>query len=535
MNSKKKGRSKMEIRGGDTVAIKRGKILRSIRNELRWTQIQMALFLCCSPEQIGRMENAKENRKINDYRLDEIIKTLKDSNKRKEKEFNISDELFEKILPLIKELELTNTCVLNNLQFKDINQSGRRAEIEELLNKLSPDSITTRIDITGIGGVGKTTLAIDIAKRCQELQYFDAIILFPTTHKDGTSDSCHKHETTTSNIYDLCDCIRNVIEPNGSPIPSNEIFSIIDDCNKLLSETKTLLIVDRLENIIDDRITSFLKKIPLPSKLLTTGRYHVESPSTFRLSELSTNESIELIKTLCFNTKNSSTNKPLALDRQEQENIAVKTGGLPLAIKWTINQLANNNWDINRLSSHLEYENFIPPILDLFQLSYEQLSPKSIKVISTLALLPVPASGFLLCECNNLSMTDCRLSLIELYNLGLINKDEQLEKTMLDQKYTMPPLTKGFIIHINKKINYQIRKSITSHISHQFFSIAAASAKYKKKLQSFIDDNHDLLSFAMDDIRADKNFVKLGILLAGIKLPKSNLEKILDQYTGKTI
>src|SRR5687768_3298714 len=53
---------------------------------------------------------------------------------------------------------------------------GRDEEIKTVLQSLQPNSRTFIIGIEGIGGMGKSTLAIEISHRCIENDLFQAVI-----------------------------------------------------------------------------------------------------------------------------------------------------------------------------------------------------------------------------------------------------------------------------------------------------------------------------------------------------------------------
>ena len=53
---------------------------------------------------------------------------------------------------------------------------GREEEIKSILESLQPNSRTFIIGIEGVGGMGKSTLAIEISYRCIENDLFESVI-----------------------------------------------------------------------------------------------------------------------------------------------------------------------------------------------------------------------------------------------------------------------------------------------------------------------------------------------------------------------
>src|SRR5215216_3551991 len=54
--------------------------------------------------------------------------------------------------------------------------AGRHAEIERCLEALAPDERGWGVAIDGMGGIGKTALAIEVARQARAAQLFDAYL-----------------------------------------------------------------------------------------------------------------------------------------------------------------------------------------------------------------------------------------------------------------------------------------------------------------------------------------------------------------------
>src|SRR5690606_38517610 len=53
---------------------------------------------------------------------------------------------------------------------------GREPEMQTILQSLNPNSRTFIVGIEGIGGVGKSALAIEVSYRCIEAELFESVI-----------------------------------------------------------------------------------------------------------------------------------------------------------------------------------------------------------------------------------------------------------------------------------------------------------------------------------------------------------------------
>ena len=143
-----------------------------------------------------------------------------------------------------------------------IGREREKAEVREALASRWP-----LICIDGIGGIGKTALALEAAHECLQaskgeistdgIPTFDAFVW--TTAKD--------RELALSDILDTI--ARTLDYPYIAQLPPEEKPS---EAAKLLQAQKCLLIVDNFETITDDAVRDFLLNLPEPSRALITSR-----------------------------------------------------------------------------------------------------------------------------------------------------------------------------------------------------------------------------------------------------------------------
>src|SRR5262249_30293675 len=98
---------------------------------------------------------------------------------------------------------------------------------------------------------------------------------------------------------------------------------------QVLREQRTLLILDNLETVDDDDLLDFLNELPEPTKALVTTRHRIDVARPVRLTGMSHEDAVVLIP-------QEAERKEVVLTLEEQEALWQRTGGVPLAIVWSI-------------------------------------------------------------------------------------------------------------------------------------------------------------------------------------------------------
>jgi LuxR family glucitol operon transcriptional activator len=149
---------------------------------------------------------------------------------------------------------------------------GRKKEMERVKSALNSRYFLICID--GIGGIGKTSLALEVIHEClrfskgeikvaEEKQPESAIPKF-----DGFIWTSAKDRELRLN--DILDAVARTLDWPG--IAQQPYEEKIESVRKLLQTKPYLLIVDNFETITDEAVRDFLLKIPEPSKVLITSR-----------------------------------------------------------------------------------------------------------------------------------------------------------------------------------------------------------------------------------------------------------------------
>jgi tetratricopeptide (TPR) repeat protein len=296
---------------------------------------------------------------------------------------------------------------------------GRKEEITLLKNQL--DLNTPCISIVGIGGVGKTSLVLELAynflkidaQTSNKLNQYDVIIFTSFKQQEITNDGIIqpliKCQLSCRHIFNTI-----AITLNKKELIKLEIDELFTEIIDLLKGYKVLLIIDNLETVDDtNSILWFLHQIPLNIQAIITSRHKISFGVSLNINDLSINSSLELIKT-------QAQQKNIILTEEQICLIHLKTCGIPLAIILVIGQLANHysfEYVIDNLSNGCNeiitycFENSITPLKDKF----------SYKLLTTLALFSkIPNNKTIIKIANIQNKNQIEAGFFQLQKLSLI-------------------------------------------------------------------------------------------------------------------
>ena len=312
---------------------------------------------------------------------------------------------------------------------------GREEEIKAVLQSLQPNSRTFIIGIEGIGGVGRSTLAIEISHRCIENDLFESVIWISAKESILT---LHGIEPIIPEAKTLSDILITIGTSLGNPTIGN--LSIQDQIKRaynLLSRQTTLLVLDNFESLSKNEqrdILDFLRRSPITLKVLITSRERVSEGQIIRLQGLSFEESHALLDW-------DAQQKNIHLTKDQSKYLVDLTGGLPLALLWVQGQIAVLGYSVTQVLDKLSLDTDIPILQYCFNHSWNLLRHSNEKkLLFILALQPEAVSRQALKEISGIEDSDIFDNAIsDLLQLTLIEHESDRDY------FSILPLTRRFI------------------------------------------------------------------------------------------
>lgn len=331
--------------------------------------------------------------------------------------------------------------VYHNLPQPDYGRFvGREQELAQVARILRPypHSQHALVTLDGIGGIGKSALALEVAHRylrnydrIPPEERFEAIIWTSAKQSVLAAEGIVPRSQALRTLDDIYVTIAVALQrediTRARPEEQAEVV------RNALTRQRTLLIVDNLETVDDEAVMSFLRELPAPTKAIVTTHHRIDVAYPLRLVGMVWEDAQELIAQECDK-------KGVELGQNQVRRLYDRTGGVPLAIVWSVAQMGFG------YSTDAVLTQLSQPISDITKFCFE-VSVASIRgraAHKTLMALSLFASGASREAVG--SITD--------FGEGLISSDEALvtlEKlSLIDKKsdrFYMLPLTKSFASH----------------------------------------------------------------------------------------
>jgi hypothetical protein len=334
--------------------------------------------------------------------------------------------------------------VYHNLPQPDYGRFvGREQELAQVVRILRPypHSQHALVTIDGIGGIGKSALALEVAhrylrnyERIPPEERFEAIIWTSAKQSVLTAEGIQPRSQALRTLDDVYTTIAVALQrediTRARPEEQAEVV------RNALARQRTLLIVDNLETVDDEAVMSFLRELPAPTKAIVTTRHRVDVAYPVRLVDMPWADARTLIGQECDK-------KGVRLSEEETRRLYGRTGGVPLAIVWSIAQMGFG-YGVDVVLSRLGQ-----PTSDIarfcFEGAVERIRDKpAYNLLMALSLFAIDASREALGYVADVAVLDRDEGLAELGKLSLVNKRED--------RFSVLPLTRSYLAHESERM-----------------------------------------------------------------------------------
>ncbi len=344
--------------------------------------------------------------------------------------------------------------ILHNLPRREYAQFiGRDAEFQEVVAGLVSRAYLISID--GIGGIGKSALALEVAyqylnhsvthkgKKLKKQHYYNAIIWTSAKRFSLRRDGILVREQEIQNLHDILNAILITLKKDDAL--DNSVAKKREIARRALADQRVLLIVDNMETIEDEQLSEFLRELPEPTKAIITTRHRISETKIVHLEGLPRKDAYQL-------AVSKAKDFAITLNENELERLYIRAGGVPLAIVWTVAKMEEVGIAAAITSLHIDDTSIIAEFCFLEVIESIQRK-EAYHTLLALSLFNKKATKEALAFVTGFPQSLCNNTLIELEHLSLINKTPN--------HYWMLPLTKEFVIaQLQKPKNVSLRKKL---------------------------------------------------------------------------
>lgn len=318
---------------------------------------------------------------------------------------------------------------------------GREKEIEKALRALGPKDRSWGVLVDGIGGIGKTTVAIETAYRARARSLFESFVFVSAKQRILDPDGVHDIDAKAKTLEEFLNETAHILRQPG--IAKLEGLKKRSGLLEELRRRPTLLIYDNLETLPKPEqleLSEFLRELPAGSKAIVTSRKRGGDGSVWiRLERLEFEAARAIIEEEM--ARDPQLNKKLRkVSKARWEELYDATAGSPLALVYVLGLM--------RVRTTLTFEGALmllrgnrnPDLHNfIFQEARHDLSRNDEAILSTLSFFVGPATTEACAEISNLSINTVETTLDRLCRSALV------DALISEERYALHPLTRSFI------------------------------------------------------------------------------------------
>lgn len=318
---------------------------------------------------------------------------------------------------------------------------GRERWISELMGILRDPAGPAMLSITGLGGIGKTALAYELADRSLREHLFVGVVWFSAKQQVIVGRRIKDVGKGPSTYSEVLEYIQRRLLSGTSDVPRHNRDAQL---RHLLKSRPHLLVVDNLEMLRDEvLLVESLPSLLHPSRAILTGRSKLEKLDhvhTAVIGGLEEPYSIELIR------QEANDRGVSALANAEYQilhRIHNETGGMPLAIKLVVSEVLTGlaiETVLERLRHATDEE-------ELYRFIYfdlwNTLTDPAQQVLVAMSAFASSVNREMLQQVSEVSGTEFDAAIMELVQKSLLDASEDV--AIKQRRYSIHALTRNFI------------------------------------------------------------------------------------------
>lgn len=311
----------------------------------------------------------------------------------------------------------------------------RPAAFRQVLDGLHQRSAV--VAIVSLGGMGKSSLALETAKYC--LGTIPASTEFERPLFEAAVWVSDKDQPGSTRLGTVLDEIAMTLGYPGCT--SMDMRRKRSEVDSMLRNRRVLLILDNFETISDDQLVEWLLRLPEPSKaLITTRHYRDEFQRGVWLVEPGGMNAAEA--GLLIDQRARQLGLAPVEDISARERLISLTGGNPRALEMVISQVKFTHRALSDLSDSFATRG--SDLLDeIFAHSWALLTPAARQVLRVAALFVSSASSQSLAAITGLASDVIVQAMRQLFELALAEPVPASHGSM--SRLAIHPLTRSFI------------------------------------------------------------------------------------------